>query len=251
MPLVKKFIRTILDMTQNNWAMIRDAIADDIRSGRLVAGDQLPTEPQLADQFGVGRHSVRRALEALARDGKLSIEQGRGTFVEAHARLTYQVGKRTRLRRNLIPQGVTVSSDLIGADRVPAPQYVSQALHLNPGSEVIESQRITLANDLPVAFGSAYHCAERFPEFAERRDVLGSTTETYRTYGIMDYVRKSTAVHSRASRPEEAKMLKQHPDVPVLVVNAVDSTPDGTPISCSRVIWSAARVTFTMEPSDD
>ena len=237
-------------MTRENWTIIRDTLSDDIRSGRLSLGDQLPTETQLADRFEIGRHSVRRALEALAREGKISIEQGRGTFVADTPRLTYQIGKRTRLRRNLIPQGVDVTSQLVSASRVSAPIDVAKALLLNSGARVTKSQRITLANDLPVAFGSSYHCAERFPDFAERRDVLGSTTETYRSFGIHDYVRQHTSIYSRAAKPDEAKTLKQHPDVPVLVVTAIDATLDGTPISTSRVIWSAARVNFIMEHSD-
>ena len=83
-------------MTRENWSIIRDTLSDDIRSRRLSAGDQLPTETQLADRFAIGRHSVRRALEALARDGKVSIEQGRGTFVADAPRLTYQIGKGLR-----------------------------------------------------------------------------------------------------------------------------------------------------------
>lgn len=237
-------------MKRENWTMIRDEISQGIRSGRLSSGDQLPTEAQLADQFEIGRHSVRRALEALAREGKISIEQGRGTFVSDTARLTYQVGKRTRLRRNLIPQGIDVTSQLLSASRVPASKEIAKALLLNSGAQVTESQRITFANELPVAFGSAYHCATRFPDFAERRDLLGSTTETYRSFGIEDYVRQQTAIYARSAKPEEAKTLKQHQDVPVMIVTAVDATPDGTPISASRVIWSAARVTFTMERCD-
>lgn len=237
-------------MNRENWTIIRDNISEGIRSGRLSAGDRLPTETQLADQFAIGRHSVRRALEALARDGKISIEQGRGTFVADAPRLTYQIGKRTRLRRNLVPQGVEVISRLITANRVAAPDPVAKALLLPRGAQVTQSERITLANDLPVAFGSVYHCAERFPDFAERRDVLGSTTETYRSFGIEDYVRQHTSIFSRPAKTEEAKTLKQHADVPVLVVTAIDATLDGTPISTSRVIWSAGRVNFTMEHSD-
>ncbi len=237
-------------MKRENWTIVRDTLTDDIRSGRLSAGDQLPTETQLADRFEIGRHSVRRALDMLARDGKISIEQGRGTFVADAPRLTYQIGKRTRLRRNLIPQGVDVTSRLISANRISAPDDVSKALLLNSGAKVTESLRITLANDLPVALGCVYHSAERFPDFAERRDVLGSTTETYRSFGIEDYLRQHTSIFARSAKTEEAKTLKQHPDVPVLVVTAIDATPDGTPISTSRVIWSAGRVNFTMEHSD-
>lgn len=237
-------------MTNKTWNKITDDISYDISLGRLSPGDQLPTETQLATRYKAGRHSVRRALDALAREGKISIQQGRGTFVLETQRLTYLIGKRTRLRRNLIPQGVNVSSLLISADRISAPEHVAKALLLNSGAKVIESQRITSANELPVAFGSAYHCSERFPDFAERRDVLGSTTETYRSYGIDDYMRKHTSIYSRTAKPDEVKTLRQHSDVPVLIVSAIDATIDGTPISVSRVVWSAARVNFIMEHSD-
>ena len=53
-----------------------------------------------------------------------------------------------------------------------------------------------------------------------------------------------------ASWPDEAKNLKQYPDVPLIVVAAIDTTLDGMPISTSRVFWSAARANFTMEHSD-
>ncbi|MEL6315514.1 MAG: GntR family transcriptional regulator, partial [Pseudomonadota bacterium] len=165
-------------MKQVTWTVICNEIKADIRAGRLSAGDQLPTETQLATRFESGRHSVRRALEALAREGKISIEQGRGTFVADTPRLTYQIGKRTRLRRNLIPQGVDVTSELISAARIKAPDNVAQALLLNARASVIENQRITLANDLPVAFGASYHCAERFSRLAPQR-TGPSVTQTF------------------------------------------------------------------------
>jgi GntR family phosphonate transport system transcriptional regulator len=41
-------------------------------------------------------------------------------------------------------------------------------------------------------------------------------------------------------------MLRQHPDLSVTVIRAVDALPDGTPISMSEVIWAASRVKFTI-----
>jgi GntR family phosphonate transport system transcriptional regulator len=39
--------------------------------------------------------------------------------------------------------------------------------------------------------------------------------------------------------------------MPVLVVRAVDRTPDGDPFAHSEVIWSAARVKFSINPDED
>ncbi|MEM8630413.1 MAG: phosphonate metabolism transcriptional regulator PhnF [Pseudomonadota bacterium] len=238
-------------MPRQTWTMIRDALAKDIENGTLEPGDRLATEPQLAERFGTGRHSIRRAVEALAKEGKLSVEQGRGTFVEAAPLLTYAIGKRTRLRKNLLPQGIEVTGELLGADQVPAGGRVRRALHLDDGAIVVESRRITLADHVPIAFGATYHDAARFADIVQRRDVLGSLTEVYGSYGIEDYVRGKTNMYARSAKPDEAKMLRQHPDMPVIVVRSVDTELDGTPIAFAQVIWSAARVQFTMGGDDD
>ncbi len=55
----------------------------------------MPTEAELSGLFQVNRHTVRRALEELSRDGLVRIEQGRGSFV-AEDVLDYAVEARTR-----------------------------------------------------------------------------------------------------------------------------------------------------------
>lgn len=51
---------------------IADALRDRIRAGDLKAGDRLPTQAELAEEFGVERGAVRQALRALQADGLLS-----------------------------------------------------------------------------------------------------------------------------------------------------------------------------------
>lgn len=57
-------------------AMIVDQVRELIRSGRLVAGDRLPSERELAEQFGVSRVTVRDALRSLEATGLLEIKVG-------------------------------------------------------------------------------------------------------------------------------------------------------------------------------
>ncbi len=51
---------------------IADALRDRIRTGTLKAGDRLPTQAKLAEEFGVERGTVRQALLSLQRDGLLN-----------------------------------------------------------------------------------------------------------------------------------------------------------------------------------
>ncbi|MCX5558739.1 winged helix-turn-helix domain-containing protein [Streptomyces sp. NBC_00038] len=57
---------------------IADALRDRIRAGDLKAGDRLPTQAELAEEFGVERGTVRQALSSLQSDGLLS-NTGRGS----------------------------------------------------------------------------------------------------------------------------------------------------------------------------
>lgn len=233
-------------MVKEKWRLVRDQLKQDIEAGVFQPGAKLPTEPELAAQFGAGRHSVRRAVSELSKEGTLSVEQGRGTFVESAPLLEYEIGARTRLSKNLGAQGVEMSGALLSAQLVKSSERVAQALGMIPGAPVLESRRITYGNAVPIAFGASYHDPEKFPDFAARRDVLGSTTQAYKTYGIHDYLRAETTLHSRLARPEEAKMLKQHVDSPVVVIRALDETLEGAALSYKEVIWSALRVKFSM-----
>jgi GntR family transcriptional regulator len=60
-------------------------LQDEIARGALAAGDPLPTEQELCDQFGVSRITVRRALTDLAGRGYITRRQGVGSFVRGQS----------------------------------------------------------------------------------------------------------------------------------------------------------------------
>jgi GntR family transcriptional repressor for pyruvate dehydrogenase complex len=64
-----------------------DQIADQIQSGKLKAGDRLPSERQLIETLQVGRSSVREALQGLAMMGLVEIRPGQGTFISGKVRV--------------------------------------------------------------------------------------------------------------------------------------------------------------------
>jgi GntR family transcriptional regulator, transcriptional repressor for pyruvate dehydrogenase complex len=67
------------------YELVVDQIVEDVSSGRLVPGDKLPTERALADEFTVGRSSIREALRMLETDGVIE-SAGRGVFVVSRDR---------------------------------------------------------------------------------------------------------------------------------------------------------------------
>jgi GntR family transcriptional repressor for pyruvate dehydrogenase complex len=63
------------------YELIVQQVEESIHKGELKAGDQLPPERELADQFGVSRTAVREAVKALREKGLVEAYPGRGTFV--------------------------------------------------------------------------------------------------------------------------------------------------------------------------
>ncbi len=61
--------------------VVANQLQKQITSGKLKQGDKLPSEPELMQQFGVGRSSIREAIRILATSGLLRVQQGLGTFV--------------------------------------------------------------------------------------------------------------------------------------------------------------------------
>jgi len=57
------------------------AVLERIRTGEFAPGDRLPTEKVLMQEYGVGRNSVREAVQALVTLGIVEVRPGRGATV--------------------------------------------------------------------------------------------------------------------------------------------------------------------------
>jgi GntR family transcriptional repressor for pyruvate dehydrogenase complex len=57
------------------------AVLERIRGGEFGPGDRLPTEKMLMEEYGVGRNSVREAVQALVTLGLVEVRPGRGATV--------------------------------------------------------------------------------------------------------------------------------------------------------------------------
>ncbi|OEU88492.1 GntR family transcriptional regulator [Streptomyces abyssalis] len=70
------------------------ALRTQITSGEWPVGSRIPTEPELVEELGVARNTVREAVRALAHNGLLDIRQGSGTYVVATSELAGVMQRR-------------------------------------------------------------------------------------------------------------------------------------------------------------
>ncbi|OUN32024.1 GntR family transcriptional regulator [Blautia sp. An81] len=71
-------------MTQESgktkYYVLMEELKESILSGKIKAGEKLPSENQLSEKYHISRHTVRKALSILGQEGYIVAEHGRGTF---------------------------------------------------------------------------------------------------------------------------------------------------------------------------
>jgi DNA-binding GntR family transcriptional regulator len=67
------------------WQQVYDDLRAEIESGELGPDARLPGELEMADQYGVSRDTIRRAIQELVGEDRLVVLHGRGAFVKQHS----------------------------------------------------------------------------------------------------------------------------------------------------------------------
>ncbi len=106
MPM-NELVNQFADLTRGSAREARDADVVDvvrsyIRDGGYAPGDRLPPERELMGQLDMPRGTLRKALDALEREGAIWRHVGKGTFV-AHGEATATGGSLAELGRQLTP----------------------------------------------------------------------------------------------------------------------------------------------------
>ncbi|QKV95695.1 FadR family transcriptional regulator [Streptomyces sp. NA02950] len=87
-----------MPLTSPQRSVLADQVISQLRaqitSGEWPVGSRIPTEPELVEQLGVARNTVREAVRALAHNGLLDIRQGSGTYVLATSELAGVMHRR-------------------------------------------------------------------------------------------------------------------------------------------------------------
>ncbi len=228
------------------WRQIAAAMEMAIRRGDYRPGIQLPTEKQLADRFGVNRHTVRQAMNRLAETGLVSIEQGRGMFV-AEGSLDYRIGARTRFTENLLTKQKKPLRELISADQIPAPADIARALGIPTGAPLWQIETRNHADDRAVSVSSHYFSTDRFPDMPELFRRAGSITGALKLSGVADYTRRVTRIAAKLIAAGDARLLDLPRTRPVLISETVNVDDRGRPVEFVRARFAADHVTLSIE----
>lgn len=229
------------------WRRVADRIRAAIAEGS--AGERLASETELAELYAVNRHTVRRAIQALAAEGLVRAERGRGTFVNpAVPRLAYPIGSRTRFSENVMAQGRTPGGRLIHAELARADRSLAAMLDCPLGSALHRLETLHVANGVPLSVTTSWFPAERFPNVVRAYAETGSITEALKLEGLSDYRRRETRITAERMGQHDAEHLAAPAEGIVLVSTAIDVDPNDRPVQAMRARFHSDRMELVLRP---
>ena len=227
------------------YAQLADLFRQRIQKGIWSEGAKLPSLERLVQEFGVARVTVRQAVERLTRDGLVSPQRGRGTFVTAAPHTDRWLRVETTLR-NLaevyrdtqptilnIDESSTRSPRITAADGVAAERYV----HM---------RRIHKHQERPYCVIDIYLDAKIFARHAAK----------FRTQTVIPLLLKMPSVTIAAARQlltistadlEVARHLETHVNAPVAEVRRVFTDPRRRVIYLAEVTYRGDFVHMEMD----
>mgnify|MGYP000256379654 CR=1 FL=1 len=222
------------------------ALREQIRTGALRPGDQLPAERDLAERAGISRMTARQALADLARSGDVISRHGIGTFV-AEPKLTHDALHLLGFTEEMARVGGQVSSRVIEQGVHLPPLPVTQALGISQDDVAFRLVRLRAAAGTPVLLETSVVPCALCPGLEhEALEHLSLYALLATRYGHRLNSARQT-IEAIAASAFEAELLDVPAGSPLLLLEGVAETEAGIPIEWFQAIYRADRVKIGLE----
>lgn len=230
------------------WRQIADTLRDEI-AGRLAPGTRLPTEAQLARRFGVNRHTVRRALAALAAEGKVHARRGAGVFVLAPA-MEYPLTRHTRFSAALAASGRVPGRTVLMMQTVQASASEAEVLQLPEDALILRVEGTSSSDGLTISHFRSAFPLQRLPGLEAAFNEGMGVTQALAACGVDEYTRAWTRLSAHLADRLLAGHLQMRPGGAVIRSEALNHGPDGVPVEYGITHFAGERVTLTVVPDE-
>jgi GntR family transcriptional repressor for pyruvate dehydrogenase complex len=198
---------------------VADSIKESVLRGELSAGEALPTEPELATQFGVSRAVVRDAVRLLSALGLVDVRHGRGMYItepgtDALAEALFIALRRRgasvwdveELQQVLLPRIIALAAERAGDEEIAALESSAEgclsvfgeviAASESAGRELTEEESVRVAE----AYGSFY---ERLYAASHNRVIALLARPLYRLHSLKSWDSDEEPVKASVERERE------------------------------------------------
>jgi GntR family transcriptional regulator len=223
------------------YLQLADRLRGLIDDGSVAVGGALPSERDIGIAAGISRVTVRKAIEALLREGLLSRRPGSGTYVAR--RIEQPASLLAGFSADMAGRGAHPGSVwLEKAVALPTPEEAA-LLAVPPGAGVVRLARVRTADDEPLAIERAAVPAALLPPLEEIGDSLYAALERRGHRPVRGLQRLQASL---ATAPE-AELLGVPAGAAILRIERRSFLADGAPVEVTRSAYRGDRFDFVTE----
>jgi len=219
---------------------VAQQIEHAINEGELAPGDRLDNEISLAEQFGLSRPTMRRAIQELVDKGLLVRKRGVGTQV-VHGQVTRPV-ELTSLFDDLTSHHQTPTTVVLTNEIVKASDEVGMMLATVAGSPVLHLRRLRYAHGEPLAIMENY-LPQDLIGIGEMDLAARGLYQLMRAKGVNIRVAKQR-IGARTGNAEECALLGEKRGSPVLTMDRAAHDDSGRPVEWGKHCYRASQYSF-------
>jgi len=222
------------------YLQIEEDLRSRIRAGELRPLDQVQSEIELAESFGVSRMTARKSLDRLVGEGLLFRRPGKGTFV-APEKIAHSASTRLSFSAGMSSLGLRMATRVLDAGLTPAPDAIATALRLPRGTGVAYVRRLRAVEGEPAAIHLAY-LPPRLAGVLDE-DLEGSLNELMIRAGARVSHARDT-IEAVSATGEEAKLLGVRKGSALVRIEGVGLSASLEPLRYSEALYRGDRFRF-------
>lgn len=219
------------------YSRIKQFLKEGLANEIWPPGTIMPSETELAAQFGVSRTTVTRALRELQSEGLVNRLQGVGTFAAHLFRVSSSLTIRD-LHEEITTRGHAHHAEVHVARRERATATVAGKLGLPVGELVFHTLIVHFENNVPL------QCEDRFVNPACAPDYLSADftqiTPTHYLLQVAPLWEAQYSIEASAPTEREARLLNIQPTDPCLVITR-GTERGGISITQARLVHPGSR----------
>ncbi|MCP4319327.1 MAG: GntR family transcriptional regulator [Hyphomicrobiales bacterium] len=220
-------------------------IRNKIYAGDLLAGDRVPGEQDLTEEFGVSRITAKRALNELADAGLVIRERGRGTRVIKRPPSPAVTSSIEGWLENISLMGVSTKAEVLEFDYVAALEDIAAALEVPTGAEVQRAMRVRRLEGQPMSFLVTYVPADIGRSFG-RADLNTTPLLQLLEKAGVDVASARQTISATIADAEVANALESPAGAPLIEVRRVVRDRNERPVEYIRVLYRPDLYRFEM-----
>ncbi|MFK0221919.1 GntR family transcriptional regulator [Streptomyces vinaceus] len=154
------------DSGKPRYLQIADDLGQQIRNNILRPGEQVPSESELMERYGVSQGTVRKAMTELRTTGLIVTHHGKGSYVRSRPPVQRKSSERFRRSHRLAGKaaylaeaeqsGSTPSVRVLYIGPIEAPEEIAQRLSVPVGAKVLARRRLYFSDGIPTEEATSY-----------------------------------------------------------------------------------------------